>query len=140
MQLAYIALLIAVVSMAGFRFLFVRHPDEEEIVACLAVVVLNWIVNTSWVITSGNTDAVAMFMAADFASLLVVCAVRCDFSATLASTYAGQITLHFLHLLGAGDPLYYWQLLTVLAYLQFIIMAVWVLIPARPLEIEDWLT
>jgi hypothetical protein len=50
-----------------------------------------------------------------------------------------QVTLHALHLLGAGKSDFYWSLLTAIGYLQLAILAAWACAPSRRRQLEDWL-
>jgi hypothetical protein len=140
MHEVYLVLLIAAPAMAAFRIVLFYHTDALYLVGGVAVVLINWAANTAWVIHSGDTDPVLMFAATDLASMGVLSMMgECRFAKTLETTYFGQVTLHALHLLGAGKSDFYWSLLTAIGYLQFAILAAWACAPSRRRQLEDWL-
>lgn len=137
MQLAYIALMIAALVAACLRLsagvFYPRavHADESALVACFGAVILNWIVNTAFVLMTGDTDPEWFFFLTDTASLVVVC--RCGAGwprDMLASLYVGQIIAHWCRFVGVWDAYAYWQLLTILGFVQLLALGLWSLSPA----------
>lgn len=137
MQVAYIALMIIALVTACLRLstgvFYPRavHRDEAALVACFAAVILNWIVNTGYVIATGDTDPEWFFFITDAASLAVVVRYGAGFPRdTLASLYAGQIIAHGLRSAGTFEAYPYWQLLTLLGFAQLVALGAWALAPA----------
>lgn len=130
MHLAYLVLLLAVPALAAFRLLVAGHDHESALVRCIGVVVLNWFVNTLYVIQTGNTDAVEAFMFTDAISLWLVTRGKSGFELTLASLYLGQIIAHGFHWGGGWSPWDYWFVLTLLGIWQLAVLGFWALAPA----------
>lgn len=130
MQNAYIALLLTATLFGIYR---ISEAYNGPLFACLAIVAANWVVNTSYVLATGETDATACFLATDVLSLVLVhkASGRLAVGQMLASSYAGQILAHLLHWNGAFDDYAYWELLTLIGYGQLVILAVWAAIPSR---------
>lgn len=130
MQNLYIALLLATALCVAVR---VVEKGDLALLLCCAVVVANWAGNTVYVLLTGETDATAAFLATDTLSLVIVLAVSWKLAVgqMLASSYAGQIIMHILHLAGQADPYRYWEILTILGIGQILLLAFWAAIPLR---------
>lgn len=130
MQTVYLALLLAVTLAGIYR---VCEANNGPLFACLAIVAGNWVVNTSYVLLTGETDATACFLATDTLSLVLVfkASGRQAVGQMLASSYAGQIIAHLMHFAGSFDDYQYWQLLTLIGYGQLLILAIWAAIPCE---------
>ena len=130
MQNIYIALLLAATLLTIYR---VTVEYDGALFVCTAVVALNWVANTSYVLGTGETDATACFFVVDVLSLALVLCVSRRLAAgqMLASSYIGQIILHGEHFAAGGDDWRYWALLTTLGYGQLLLLAIWAAIPLR---------
>jgi hypothetical protein len=117
MQLAYIVLMMATGLLVAIR-------GGQAVLLCGAVVFYNWCFNMAFVLALHDTDAVAVFLAADVVSVaLVLRWANCTALRQLAAAYVGQIIMHLTRIVGDGDPYFYWQVLTVLAYAQLGLLA-----------------
>lgn len=117
MQAFYVTLMMVSGLLAVWR-------GGPALLLCAAVVFYNWCFNTFMVIALHDTDAVIVFLVSDVVSLaLVLKWADSAWLQQLAATYAGQIIMHLIKIVGDGDPYYYWQVLTVLGYAQLSLIA-----------------
>lgn len=128
MQAVYIILLLATGTWVAVR---VAEKGDLALLLCAATVVANWTINTFYVLATGETDATTCFIAADTLSLACVLAVswRQAPGQMLASSYVGQILANSQHGLSGDDAFRNWMLLTLLAFGQLAVLAVWAALP-----------
>jgi hypothetical protein len=124
MQSVFVALLIVAFFAALYR---VTVEYDRALWLCVCIVTINWILNTTYVLTTGNTDATICFLLVDTLSLVLIWKIAegLAIGQLLASSYAGQILAHGLHLSTWDDPYRYWQLLTLIGIGQLLLLAAW---------------
>lgn len=124
MQHVFIALLLIALFAALYR---VTVEYDRTLWLCVCIVTSNWVLNTTYVLTTGNTDATACFLLVDTLSLVLIWKIAEGLAVgqMLASSYAGQILAHGLHLSAWNDPYRYWQLLTLIGIGQLLLLAAW---------------
>lgn len=130
MHEAYIVLLLIVGMTVAVR---VVETGDLALLLCAAAIISNWAINTGYVLATDETDATACFLLVDTLSLVLVLYVawKLAIGQMLASSYIGQIILHGLHLAGASDPYRYWEMLTLLAFGQLVVLAIWAALPGE---------
>lgn len=133
MQDIYFALLLTAILFGIYR---IGEAYNGPLALCLSVVAGNWIVNTAYVLATGETDATVCFLLTDTLSLAIIYKALREQAVgqMLVSSYAGQILAHLLHLTGRFDDYAYWQLLTLIGYGQLLILAIWAALPRRDAE------
>lgn len=125
LQIAYIFLMMAAaIAVLGY-------DGRPSTVLAGAVVFYNWCAGMLYVLVTGDTAPAWAFLLFDTLSLAVVARAPGVPLQMLAASYVGQIAMHFLRIIGGGDPLYYWQILTFLGMMQLVLLIVAALLRPR---------
>ncbi len=120
MHLAYIATMCVVCSLAML--------GSGPMVRTSLAILLNWIAQTVFAETTGIYDAWWFFIVIDaITAAVIIRQPAAKVQALIACVFMGQILLHVVyafsnHSVGAYP---YWQLLTVMAFLQLLLLGGW---------------
>lgn len=109
----------------AFLALALAHPPMTR--TCLAIVG-NWLLNTGFVLLSGNPTAAWWFAAVDIAAAAIVLRHPAGrVQAAIGWVYVAQIIAHFVFIVRADEAAAYdyWLLLTRLAWLQLLLLGGW---------------
>lgn len=115
----YLACLLLV---AGPWALFSRGP----VARCASVLIANWMAGYLFNDTFGTTTPWFWSFMVDTASAIwILRAPAGKWQAAIAGTYMAQIIMHFIYAVGGFAAYFYWQQLTVVAYLQLGLLFFW---------------
>jgi hypothetical protein len=102
------------------------YPNWRLACAALAVFV-NWVVGTTFAMTSGVTDGWWFSLAIDAAAAVAILyGLSSQWQVALGLTYCLQIAMHIAYAaLPLGDPWPYYSALTAIAWLQLMMVVGW---------------